>query len=153
MRVLGPMGLGESEVQVSDAGAEFEVADGEGSGVGGGAAEKFEVQGYGVGLVEGGVSTAHVLARDEEEERGDVAAVGDGTDAPGVFENGFVGVRREGFDGCGVGKGKGHGCGRLLLGRFGGERSCGACRVLFEVCEMGLPPGQRPENVFFFGVP
>lgn len=50
------------------------------------------MQVYGVGLRLGGVVERHVGAGDEEEEGGDVAAVGDGADAPVIFEDCAVGV-------------------------------------------------------------
>ncbi len=86
-------------MQVRGPDAELEIADGEDGVAGGGATQEFQVQGYGVGLGAGGVVDAHVLARDEEEERGDVAAVGDGADAPCVFEGGGVAVAAQGGDG------------------------------------------------------
>ena len=55
-----------------------------------------------MGLVVGGEGGAEVEARDGEEAAGDIAAVGDGADAPVLGEEGCVcvGVER-GDGGCG----------------------------------------------------
>ena len=69
--------LGQGDVQGGGLPAEFGVVDGEVGGAGGGAAQEFEVEGYGVWLVLGGEGGVEVGAGDVEEDRGYEAAVGD----------------------------------------------------------------------------
>lgn len=56
-------------------------------------------------LVAGEVVEYHVFARDDEEDGGDVTAIGHGADVPGIFEGGGIGVRSERVDGRNVGEG------------------------------------------------
>ena len=94
-------------MQVGDATAEFGVADCKSCGSDGGAAEKFEMEVDGVWLGAGWMCALHVGASADEEGRGGVATVRDGTDAPGIFQDEGVGVRGNGGDGEDIGEGGG----------------------------------------------
>ncbi len=72
-------------------------------------------------LVAGGVVQGHVFSRHEEEDGGDIAAVGDGADAPSFFERCGVGVRSERLDRRNVTEGQEGHDGVVTLHRDGNE--------------------------------
>ena len=90
--------LVEGEMQVRNAGAEFDVADSECCRAYGGASEELEVEVDRMWLCAFGVRVLHVCTRADEEGGGRVAAIGDSAYAPRVFKSEGVGVRREGCD-------------------------------------------------------
>ncbi len=74
---FGAVVLAQGDVHGGGLPAEFGVVHGEVGGAGGGAAQEFEVQGYGVRLVLRAEGGGEVGADDVEEDRGHEAAVGD----------------------------------------------------------------------------
>ncbi len=81
-------------------------------------------------LVARGVVQGHVFPRHEEEDGGDVAAIGDGADAPSFFERCGIGVRSERLDGRNVGEGQEGHDGVLKLDRD--ENGAGCCHTILK---------------------